>query len=524
MITFSESFLNFLRSEADKGHVVPRLITNAYNLYDEYPAYNKILTDDEVDYITMRHDGLISYLPAGKEHKTNERGEWARDGRQSGKAGKVIRKIFTKEALRFIPEKEFEAFGNVYKAKFLDNGFKFEIKPNSEILKIYSMKRADGEAGLNASCMNDDDYFSIYEYCECLQILIMVNKDNRLCGRALVWNVNHERHGNITFMDRIYVSEDYMYDLFLNYARENKWWRKYSYKKYDYKSRWINPATDCAEDIFIKIKTNTAFEVYPYIDTFSYGGDGWLSNNCSGNDYTYSNIDGTRDGDEGSNEYEDDHNGESYDDINDHYINEDDAVFLCSLGEREYRDRTTSVNNAVEAYTSRRNTEWFHEDDNNIVQIEGSWYYKQHDDVVYREDGEYDMETNCVVCETDSGYYESDDDNLFQAENGNYYHKENDDNIIFVQGRNEKEHGEHYYLPDVEDRVIQVESNSNWYWATDKRVKRIDFHLIESCHSIYAMKTELIKHRNRFYHPEDHRLIKKLQLVSTPTKRKAQAS
>ena len=85
--------------------------------------------------------------------------------------------------------------------------------------------------------MNGDGaYMDIYSKCPHLQIFTLTNKDNQLCGRALVWKLNHSEHGDIVFMDRIYVVEDYMYDLFLNQAKERGWWRKYSYQSFSSKS------------------------------------------------------------------------------------------------------------------------------------------------------------------------------------------------------------------------------------------------------------------------------------------------
>src|SRR6188768_885478 len=141
MVTFSDSFLEFLANEAQNGSRIASLITRALSWSGWAPMYGKVLTTDEVNYITMRPDGLLSYLPAGKAHQVNSRGEWMREGRQCGKPAKVIRKIFNAKILRFIAAKEFEAFGNAYKAKFVDNGFKLELRPAKEIPSVYGMAR-----------------------------------------------------------------------------------------------------------------------------------------------------------------------------------------------------------------------------------------------------------------------------------------------------------------------------------------------------------------------------------------------
>lgn len=73
MVHFSESFKSFLNEQANQGAVIARLIMSALNNQYAYPAYKKVLTTAEADFITMRPDGMVSYLPAGKEHKVNDR-------------------------------------------------------------------------------------------------------------------------------------------------------------------------------------------------------------------------------------------------------------------------------------------------------------------------------------------------------------------------------------------------------------------------------------------------------------------
>ncbi len=515
MVTFSESFKKFLEEERDKGSKLAGLITRTLYWHTEYPMYRKVLTTSEIDYITMRPDGMISYLPAGKQHKTNDRGEWSRDGRQSGKAGKVIRKIFTEEILRFIPAIEFETFGNAYKAKFMNNGFKFELKPRTEVDGVYGMRRASGESSLSGSCMNGDSYMDIYECCKQLQILIMTNKEKELCGRAFVWQLNHENHGDITFMDRIYVAEDYMYDIFLNHAKENGWWRKSTYRKYEDRTVWVNPETDKNETMKVRIELDTDHSRYPYIDTFSYGGDGWLENHTGSDyDYTYNKTNGSREGD-GSNE-EDNHDGESWDEIAEQYIDESDAVYLSSRGDREYRDRTTHIHNCVEAYVgNRRNTEWFHEDDTHVVKIGSDWYHIHHNEIVRRADGEYDLEENCVYCETDSEYYESDDSDLIRTEGGEYRHKMDDDDVIYIEDADGDSQGTYHYRPDVEDDIVTL-VNGEIHWKKATCIKKVEYHEGAVCSKVWALKIDLLKYRNKIYYKDDIRITNKVTREAYP--------
>ena len=567
MVTFSNSFLRYLLSEKEKGSTIARLLFNAHNRWYAYPAYDKIVTNTEVDYLTLRTDGLISYLPAGKEHKTNEAGEWSREGRQSGKPAKVIRKVFTEKMLRFIPAKEFESFGNAYKAKFLDNGFRFELKPNIEIPNVYcKIERAPGDGSLNNSCMNGDrDYLDIYKKCKALQILTLIGKDELLYGRALVWTLNHHGFGDITFMDRIYVTEDYMYDMFLTHASDNGWWRKVMYKTYSDKQAWVSPSGE-KQTVMATIYTDTDCDEYPYIDTFSYGNDGTLTNTGVSCQYTYNETDGCREGDR--NDHDDD---DTYDEVNDTYIHSDNAVYLGERGDPRYRNRTTHADNAVEVImTTGGRCQWMHENDSNYVRIGDFNYYTDHPSVITRADGEYDVTDNCVLCQTDGEYYEIGDSDILQANNDLYYHKHNDDRVIYVANEG------YCYMPDVEGYVVDVvghgwykkDSNSivkidgDWYEKDDNRIVQINerwylkanativtrvvcykntINTYDEWHPInrsvcfidgvvnglpvndWYLKKDLIRFRNRYFRKDDDRIKNRITTKkSTTKKRKAQ--
>lgn len=424
-IIYSKSFLDFMRkSDCRVAKILYRLNEKNY-----HPL---MVTSEQINYLTFRGDGTISFLPAGKPHLVNdETGDWKRDGRQNGKPGKVIRKLFAERVQKYFKDADFECFANQYKAEFNDGGYKFSLLQNKDIPGVYEMTRKPGEGSLNNSCMNgDSEYLDIYKYCDQLSILILKNTEDELCGRALVWKISED----ITLMDRIYVTDDFMYDKFLMYCNSQKWWRKKDYKSYDNKQTFID--TDGNEvDKKFTIHTDTEHSQYPYIDTFQYGDDGSLNNYGSG-DYTYNNTDGTRDGD---------HSGEVYDEINGEYISEDDSCYITA-GEICYRDMYCHVDNCV-----RVGDEWYYEKDSTIVEVSGTWYEKDSDDLCIVND-EFELVENCTYCERDSCYYLSDDcvfceddeedvlrDDAVEIED-KWYHKDSD--LIF-------EHNGKYYLEDT---------------------------------------------------------------------------
>lgn len=363
-LIFSQSFVNYIL-KCDNP------ICRTLHDYIQYSINSEYFTADQINYITFRTDGTISYLPKGKQHvcDVNDKNVWKRDNRQNGGASKVIRKVFTKEGLAKFNDKDFETFTNCYKSEFNDEGLKFELKNNKVIPEVYNnYEIAEGSGSLNQSCMNGNSSscFQIYEECKDLQILCLLNKNNELCGRALIWKLPDD----VIFMDRVYVVKDFYVEKFVEYATENKWIRKEK-QSYDYKHSFVNP-DGTKFDKSYKINLKTDFDEYPYIDTFTYGGEGWLSNSYDGAFYEYTCTSGER---SNTDEDEDEDDDTTYDDIDDCRIDSDDARYI-DRGSRE--GETTHRHNVVQIYYHY----WWIEDDE-IVEIDGRYYKKDSLEVIF---------------------------------------------------------------------------------------------------------------------------------------------
>ena len=135
----SSSFRKFLHDSDNK--VAQFIMRGIYYQGWEYNAHRLMIRTDEVNYLTLRDDGTISYLPKGKEHKITDDGRWARDGRQNGTAGKIIKKILTPRAVKLFKDAEFMSFVNQYKAACDAECKEFIIRPNKEIPDVYCMTR-----------------------------------------------------------------------------------------------------------------------------------------------------------------------------------------------------------------------------------------------------------------------------------------------------------------------------------------------------------------------------------------------
>ena len=394
MLNLSKSFRDFLRHSDSR---IANFILRAEQYeYWNYHSYRLMITDSEINYLTLRGDGTISYLPKGKPHLLTDDGQWAREGRQNGAPSKTIKKILTKKAQKLFTDSEYEQFVNHYKTACDAENKMFVMRPNVDIPDVYCMDRESGGGTLNDSCMNgDSDYLELYSHCPALQILTLVNGCEELCGRALVWDI-----GNGEFlMDRMYVAKDHYYDMFLDYAKSKGWIRKVEYKTYRQKEVFTKDG-ETTFNRYITITTPTEFDYYPYIDTFSYGGDGFLKNSCTDTRYEYCQTGGTREGDDNDDDDDEychcEHSGDRMHDDDSRYI-ERGRYSGCYIHER---------------YTVYCETDGhsYYESDDHLIEISNSWYRKDDDDICYVEnDDEWYMRDECEYSEFHEEYIHSRD-------------------------------------------------------------------------------------------------------------------
>jgi len=357
---------------------------------DRCPAANLFFTTDEINFLSFRDDGTISYLPAGKECVKNKNGDWARDNRQSAKPSKVIKKILSKSGLKFFNDAHFESFANKYKAEGERLKKKFVLRPASEIVYVYCDMIRHESGRLDDSCMNGDhEFLKFYTKQKCLQILTLQDKDDMLCGRALVWEISE----GVYFMDRVYTSQDELDELFIEYAAKNKWWRKDRYTTYSYKDRWINPTSGLDEIIHVRVPVDSNGLYFPYIDTFSYGGVDYLTNKYDegANRYQYTETNGNRQDKE-----------QVWDKLNDEYIYRANARYITrGIYRGAYIPEDESIQ--VDGY-------WYWIEDSHLITIDGI-IYSTYDSYLFLYEGVYYLRTDerFAYVEYHSDYFKRED-------------------------------------------------------------------------------------------------------------------
>lgn len=316
----SNSFRDFLEKSRTKNKIA-KILLIAINSHEKWGermlgrfaasprVANLMVTTEEVNYLTLRKNGTISFLPAGRELVYTAEGTWSREGRQEGKPSRVIRKLFTKKMLERFSEQDFEMFTNLYKANATnddegnsEDGTWWELR--TDISRIYDEETVVAECfrtgSLGESCMNGESRLTeFYDAVPGLKILTLWEKavDNdgytvdRLLGRALVWttvtvesSMLFQTKTNQTVMDRVYAIDDVTAVKFAEYADAKKWWRK-PIKRLQSKDSYesflrIDITGEEAANVEMDVEVPLdKFSEFPYLDTFFYvNNDNRLSN------------------------------------------------------------------------------------------------------------------------------------------------------------------------------------------------------------------------------------------------------
>lgn len=181
------------------------------------------------------------------------------------KIGRFINKFFPNT----FTDKAIETFVNEWKSTV--DEVNFEIWSGSDIKKAYKSNNyhfaEDSSNPLINSCMNDELHLvDFYTYCRDCKVVVLLDKENHILGRALLWEDTEGRK----ILDRVYYVYDKDYYKFLRLANESGWY---------YKKRNISggsPFIQKNKEISLKseVRIPDAFKFkddgFPYMDTFYY--------------------------------------------------------------------------------------------------------------------------------------------------------------------------------------------------------------------------------------------------------------
>jgi hypothetical protein len=331
------------------------------------------LVEDPINFISVAQDKTkISYLTKDRIDKIEDPSlYWSSSRRFAVKPGGFISKIF-----KDISAKEVEKFSNLYRAQSNKSKFTLGVVDGLKMLTYYHINSYAQERGtLGASCMKYDncqDYLGIYtNNTNKVKMLVMLNEDGGLMGRALLWDFE-----NYKIMDRIYTIADEEFAFqFKKWATDNG----YLYKS---EQNWYNTLnfenlSTPKQELRLSIKLDEfSFRRYPYVDTFKFFDEeaGVLKNYMDGNDFkTLCTSDGGKydsdylvfddidrvlrhRGDSVYVRYLDirtSHNNVNYSEINDQYILRRDARYDEEINEYLFNEENDKFNN-IEKISERK--------------------------------------------------------------------------------------------------------------------------------------------------------------------------
>lgn len=281
-------------------------IVGSQRLIEMLCKINHTIAYDLLEQLKYRGSSTISYLDFGEssdsisfiysnkmyelqrefDYKWTEK-VW-KEKRAEMKIGKVIKQIFgdrypvnnPKGQQMPKPPIDIESFVNLYKAEREknENSERFHIVSGEDIVYWYNFKNytrfVREDTPLGKSCLRYEESGKFLEMYvknpEKVSMLILKDDQDKLRGRALVWNLDVPE--NRVYMDRIYTVNDFDIELFKDFARKNGWL---------YKERqtfgWNNIIVDSRNNN-LYTPSNLKLEVvlndkklryYPYLDTLS---------------------------------------------------------------------------------------------------------------------------------------------------------------------------------------------------------------------------------------------------------------
>lgn len=472
MIHISKSLRALIKENRNKSRVAAILNRICYrnSVNSGYPVElqkpNRLLNPELIgDYFTFREQqGMISYMPAGKEQIINDDGTWARQGRQAIKPGRWARAMIHPRVIKLLRLKDSELSDIATAVKLAEQAAQmtFELIPPA---KAYERKWfVDGID----SCMWDSPVGPFYDACGA-QALVCVNHQGVYRARAIVWfNV---KPGNITFMDRIYADSPEVVEGMKQYAMSQGWYHKESQCRGE--ADVVAPdGTSESRELTVRCRDLDEISFYPYLDTLYYATDSWVSNWQGESRYTLTYTDGSRE------EQEDDHDGEVCT-VDGDWISDEDAI--C-VGEDWYS-------------SNDRRICWVEEDDEynlreNCVRVGNDWYRDDSDSIVSLHDGEYALAEEAVLIGDE--YYHVDDDDVVCVD-GEYY-LTSDDKIVEVDGK--------WYRRDSDELVV----------VDDEYYHRDSKDIVLTLNDVYALKEDCTEFRGEWYltsemHEEQGRMV-----------------
>jgi hypothetical protein len=220
----------------------------------------------------------------------NDSGEWKRDGRQEGRPARTIQKLLSPTAKKLFSPTDWEKFSSLYNGTFESCG-EVKLLPIDQIERVYN---PDSQS-FSGTCMQGDEeaqYLNFYKQAPDRLQIVALFEGAELHARALVWTIDGQM-----YTERIYGKDKHV-----ERVKSFMWSMGALVKRsqsYSDKLGWEDADGNTFERVLRFDFPTEDVDLFPYLDTFTYGGDGWLSNEQTSSFlYEYTDTGGNRSGDE----------------------------------------------------------------------------------------------------------------------------------------------------------------------------------------------------------------------------------
>lgn len=263
----SEELRDILEKIKNQSKVASMLLRRRHKVEDMADGYINFIG------ISKSDKTKLSYLTEERMKNMDPSDYWSSSRRYQIKPGGLVGKVFSG-----IHNSDVECFSNAFKSYILMDKINFKVVEGEDIRKYYHYSTYNDESSsLGSSCMKYErcqKFLNIYvKNTGLISMLIMLNQDGLLLGRALLW-----KNDDFKIMDRIYTENDEMLvPHFKNWADKNG----FMYKK---NQNWhttqvfINKGKEEVHQISFSVSGDYSY--FPYFDTFKFYDEksGTLSN------------------------------------------------------------------------------------------------------------------------------------------------------------------------------------------------------------------------------------------------------
>lgn len=255
--------ITFVDISPDKSDYITHLknnnlkkIPNLVQLNPHFSTETDISTD-AVDYMWRQ------------DQSGSGQGPWDSKSRLELRLSRLVNKIIEDD--RF-STRDKENFVNEMRAAIESSKSEFRIVEGEEIRQFYREEAHSVQTGsLKSSCMRYDkcsEYLDIYvNNPQVCKMVILVNGDGKIDGRALLWKLHSSNPQIDRFMDRIYsIDPSRIEPMFNAWARQNGYSHKQENNFRNLRGVVLPDGSVVKADMTVKCEGT--YRKFPYIDTF----------------------------------------------------------------------------------------------------------------------------------------------------------------------------------------------------------------------------------------------------------------